>query len=574
MKISGTLFTKPYADSLFGVQNQCHYTYPREILIKEKIFPYLVLDGGASQLAYDRFGGIDGDHLLELTMSGKLFDEFRKDGVFNWETSFAYTKGTEFRPKYEWQIWPQRLYMTVPVAHAFLKSGEEKYAKAWLTIVKEWDKAHPYQPFDPNIHYLKTDMVWRDMQVAWRTMSLLHGVFMLEDAPFTKEDWSYLYSFIELHVNHLYEEALDRIARNHTQNHVLQIGVVLIMAAAMFPEFKNAGEVLKIGIDTVRMNMQAIYPDGGSNEDSPSYSHFISRLYLEAYLLLRNNKLGEIDGLYESIVKQYEWMYHMSSPKGETLQISDSYVMDTLADLRRARELVPIEFNEERRSILLSPSGVAVLKKGDMTLYVDAMPLNRGHQHMGRPQIILYRGNNPIIIDAGCCSYDRWELYLSLRLSKMHNVIYSPEIDYERCDYNHFIDSFDPKGGRISFVGNIEWEGKKYTWTRKMTLTEDKFIIEDEVNASEPMKLVSNLFLPRGDINVKDTRCVEALTHHYLLSINSQMDISTELCPTMGNDNKIDYSIRLSSEDYTQAFRNTTILNTTATRSYSTKGQR
>ncbi len=250
--------------------------------------------------------------------------------------------------------------MTIPVAHAFVRTGEEKYARTRLTIVKEWDKAHHYQPFDPNIHYINTDMVWRDMQVAWRAMSLLHGVFMLEDAPFTKDEWLYIYNFIELHVNHLHEEALDRIAKNHAQNHVLQIGVALIMASAMFPEFRNASESLKIGIDTVRMNMQAIYPDGGSNEDSPSYSHFIARLYLEAYLQLKNNSFGEIEGLYESIVRQYKWIFHMSSPKGEALQISDSYVMDSLADLKRARDLIPIEFDEERRSIFLKPSGAAV----------------------------------------------------------------------------------------------------------------------------------------------------------------------------------------------------------------------
>ncbi len=91
-----------------------------------------------------------------------------------------------------------------------------------------------------------------------------------------------------------------------------------------------------------------------------------------------------------------------------------------------------------------------------MTLYVDAMPLNRGHQHLGRPQIILYRGNYPIIVDAGCCSYDRWELYLNLREAKMHNVIYSPEIDYERCCYDHYIDIFEAESGKVGFIANIE----------------------------------------------------------------------------------------------------------------------
>ena len=244
---TGTEFKKPFGKELFGTENIAHYPYPREKLIAEPIFPYFMLDGGAFNLMNDRFGSADGDHILELTCSGKLFEEFTHKGKFNWERSFAYIEGTDFKKKYEWQIWPQRLYMTIPLAHQFLKTGDRKYADAWMKLVKAWDEAHPYQEFIPEIHYLQTDMVWRDMQVAWRTMSLLHGLFMLQDAPFTKEEWKYLYDFIELHVHHMYVEALDRLTRNHAQNHVLQIGVVLIMAGVMFHEFENTAEIIKIG---------------------------------------------------------------------------------------------------------------------------------------------------------------------------------------------------------------------------------------------------------------------------------------------------------------------------------------
>ena len=68
------------------------------------------------------------------------------------------------------------------------------------------------------------------MQVAWRTLSLLHGAFMLDGAPFSADDWRYLCAFIRLHADHLLEESKDRLERQHAQNHVLQIGVALIMA--------------------------------------------------------------------------------------------------------------------------------------------------------------------------------------------------------------------------------------------------------------------------------------------------------------------------------------------------------
>ena len=128
MKKTGNEYKKPFAKEIFGVENTGYYPYPREELIKQPIFPYFVLDGGAFNLMNDRFGTTDGDEILELTLSGKLFEIFRYKGEFNWETSFTYVKDTDFTKKYEWQIWPQRLYFTIPVAHKFLQTGDRKYA--------------------------------------------------------------------------------------------------------------------------------------------------------------------------------------------------------------------------------------------------------------------------------------------------------------------------------------------------------------------------------------------------------------------------------------------------------------
>ena len=90
------------------------------------------------------------------------------------------------------------------------------------------------------------------------------------------------------------------------------------MAGVMFPELENSEDYVRYGSDTVEMNMLgAVYPDGGSNEDSPSYSHFIARLYLESYLLLKNGGRTMIKGLEESIKRQYEWLYSFMSPDGK-----------------------------------------------------------------------------------------------------------------------------------------------------------------------------------------------------------------------------------------------------------------
>lgn len=562
MKKTGTEYTKPFGKELFGTETIVHYPYPREQLIAEPIFPYFVLDGGACNLMNDRFGTANGDDILALTYSGKLFEEFTHNGKFNWESSFAYISGTDLKPKYEWQIWPQRLYMTIPLAHAFLKTGEKKYADAWLKIVKAWDEAHPYQEFVPEIHYLQTDMVWRDMQVAWRTMSLLHGLFMLQDAPFCQEEWKYLYDFVELHMRHMYIEALDRLARNHAQNHVLQIGVVLLMAGIMFPEFENAVEIIKIGRDTVEMNMRgAIYKDGGSNEDSPSYSHFIVRLYLEALLLLEKNGLGPIEGLRESIKKQYEWIYQCMSPTGHTLRLSDSYGMDAMADLNRASELITLDFPREKKSMLFPDSQIAVLRKGSITLFADAMEYLRGHQHAGRPQILMFYDNEPVLVDAGCCSYDRWEFYVTLMSSKMHNVVYCPDFADDKCTIQPKITGFDADKGIIALTSHVRNENISYHWERTLTLEEDKLMIEDIAHATEPINWASRLFLARNDTKTyEDKHTVCQLTNGYLMKLTSDVEITTELVPVMNDSNNIDYSVVVQTSSHGECFKMRTVI--------------
>ena len=579
MKKTGSDFIKPYAKEFFGVENTGYYPYPREELIKQPIFPYFVLDGGAFNLMNDKFGSADGDHILDITLSGELFEIFKRKGEFYWETSFAYVEGTDFRKKYEWQIWPQRLYFTIPLAHRFLQTGDRKYADAWLTIVKEWDKAHPYQPFDEKILYWQTDMTWRDMQVAWRTMSLLHGVFMLQDAPFTKEEWKYLYDFIKLHMNHLYEEAIDRLKRNHAQNHVLQIGVVLLLAVSMFPEFDNIEELTRIALDTVEMNLRgAIYDDGGSDEDSPSYSHFIARLYLEALLVIEKNGYPEIKGLRESVKKQYEWLYQCMTPQGKTLQLSDSYCLDVMQDIEYASHLIDLDFERVQKEIYYPDSHIAIFRKGDMTLFSDAAGFPGPHHHVGAPQVISFYKNNPILVDTGVCNYDRNELYFYLHLMKAHNVVYCEDFtDLYELSVTPEIKSVDLEKGTMEIVTKAAHkDGRSYVWTRKITVSENKMIFEDEAISDTELPWKSRFFLKQNDVlfpgaitafqggfrrfNVeRDKNIMQLMREDFIMTLTSEKNVYQELAPVMDENNKLNYAVVVESRDYGKVFKNKTV---------------
>lgn len=557
-------FKKPFSKELYGKEFDGYYPYPAEELAKHSVFPYLILDGGSFNLMNDRFGTANGDDILKLTLNGKLFDIFRTKGEFNWEASFAYVEGTCFTKKYEWQIWPQRLYFTIPLAHKFLQTGERKYSDAWLTIIKEWDRAHPYQEFDPEVNYLDTDMVWRDMQVAWRTMSLLHGIFMLQNAPFTIEGWKYLYDFVNLHMKHLYIEAIDRLSRNYAQNHVLQIGVVLLFTVSMFPEAENVSEMTKIALDTVEMNLKnAVFDDGGSDEDSPSYSHFIARLYLESLRIIENNNFPEIKGLRESVKKQYEWLYQCMTPSGKTLSLSDSYSFDVLQDLDYVSKLIDLDFERIQKNIFYPDSNIAVFRKGEMTVFVDAVPWPGHHHHAGTPQIVSYYGEYPVLTDTGVCNYDRWEMYDYLHSFKAHNVVYNADFDYHECTVVPEIESVDIKSGTMRIkTAVVNKNGMSYIWIREILVSDNKIIISDKAESKIEMPFVSRLFFKKNDVYFPkdDKQNMQLLTDSYLMTLSSKKNLSMELAPVMNEDNKVDYAVVCESKEKTKIFENKIIL--------------
>jgi len=365
-------------------------------------------------------------------------------------------------------------------------------------------------------------------------------------------------------MKHLYVEALDRLARNHAQNHVLQIGVVLLFAVSMFPEFENIPEMTKIGIDTVEMNLRnAIYDDGGSDEDSPSYSHFIARLYLEALLLIEKNGYKEIEGLRESVQKQYEWLYQCMTPQGKTLQLSDSYALDVMQDIDFASRLIDLDFERVQKSVYYPDSHIAILRKGDNVLFADAACWPGPHHHAGAPQILSYFKKDSILVDTGVCNYDRWEMYLYLHSFKAHNVVYNEDFEMYDCKVTPKIEEVDLDAGTVTIKTLVENKnGQSYVWVRKTQVTEKGMIIEDEASSDVEMPFKSRLFFRKNDVLFPENNknVMQLLSENFLMTLTSEKTVSMELAPVMNDSNKLDYAVVCESKAFGKVFRNRIVI--------------
>ena len=283
------VYFRPYLKN----EKVTYFPYTREKLLEKPIFPAYVFDGGAFFFVNDIFGTSNSDELMEKMFAGRLFNYWEQDGQFNWRA--VWNKWTDWQYSNEWEshCWLHRLYILLPLAQHYCKTKEKKYADAWLKILKDWDAHNPYRPVnDPDDH------IWYDMQVAWRTINLVHSIFLFgEENAMAEADWHYVYDLLGLHVRHLFKEGkehreLQKVGQK-LGNHTLQIGMALIMVGTLLPELDDAADMQDTGraiVETILEKMISV--EGISRENAVSYAHFIARLFVEADLLLQYNGFG------------------------------------------------------------------------------------------------------------------------------------------------------------------------------------------------------------------------------------------------------------------------------------------
>ena len=65
------------------------------------------------------------------------------------------------------------------------------------------------------------------------------------------------------------------------------------------------------------------------------------------------------------------------------------------------------------------------------------MDYRRVHQHAGRPQFLLWYGRDPVLVDGGCVSYDKWEFLMTMESDQEGFVHLAPvENGENRIDYD------------------------------------------------------------------------------------------------------------------------------------------
>ena len=302
-----------------------------------------------------------------------------------------------------------------------------------------------------------------------------------------QEDYRRIYDLMELHAELIYKEAKIETPGG---NHMLHQGLALLYAGVLFPENKNSQKYRRKSLSIIVHHLaNEINSDGASIEWSPSYSHFIARMYLESYLLLCANlqnfspkEKAQIEiylpKLRESIQKQYRFLWQICTPSGYSLPISDSYFLNVENEKKILMYLMP-ELSEEDTTSSFSAEYFRVVRKGPLSLYIDASPQKMRHHHPGKPNIVLYYENSPVIIDSGSCNYDS-DIYRDWYTTPLaHNTVCIEQEKQTDVFGDEVIEVIDLEKNEDCEKVKLKRKSKSCLWERTIHLTPKTMEVHD-----------------------------------------------------------------------------------------------
>jgi len=215
-----------------------------------------------------------------------------------------------------WQYWPvkdnelrwqlHRHKWFTPMGKAYRLTGNEKYAKEWAFQYMDWIKKNPLIKMDKKEYELVNDgkikgelenmrYSWRPLEVSNRLQDqTFQFLLFLQSPSFTPE---FLTEFL---VNY-HKHALHILANYSDQgNHLLFEAQRMIYAGTFFPEFKEAQDWRKSGIEILNreVNVQ-VYNDGGQFELDPHYHLAAINIFCKAL------RMADVNGFRNEFPRAY-----------------------------------------------------------------------------------------------------------------------------------------------------------------------------------------------------------------------------------------------------------------------------
>lgn len=242
---------------------------------------------------------------------GYGFFDYGQD--INWD--YWPVKDNEVR----WQL--HRVTWWQPMGMAYRSTGDEKYAKEWISQFRDWEKKNYLGRSKEN-----DQIAWRPLEVSERIQSLPGTFNLFVVSP------NFTPAFLMEFLNSISKQT-SYIPKNYSKegNHLLFEAQRVLGSGASFPELKQAEEWRKSGIEVlIREIKLQVLQDGVQWELSPTYHVACIEIFLKAY---NSAKMAGLEKEFpDTYIKTIEKMVlvtaNMSFPDYSNPMFGDSWTFD------------------------------------------------------------------------------------------------------------------------------------------------------------------------------------------------------------------------------------------------------
>jgi Heparinase II/III N-terminus/Heparinase II/III-like protein len=359
----------------------------------------------------------------DLHPSG-LRPQLTSEGVLDWA----------FNPSnsWEWLLMIHRHAWWPLWGEAYQRTGDEKYARAFVFQLVDWIDQHPL-PLQKSEDFTP----WRLMEAGLR----MRVSWIPSFACFFKSpafDDSRKLKMLRAIYDH--GQFLNRFHTN--RNHLVRESNGLIAVGLCFSEFEKSGEWVQNGLHRLDTELQAqVNADGSHIEMSVGYQWLtIDEFETTKAMLDQYERKLPISDLSSALHKMYEFLASVIRPDRSFPQLNDGFI---LWDSRRLTEAgrtfgwADIEFAGSCGESDSSPgfcsrsfpnAGVHIMRS-DWTadaryLIADTGPYGGPHGHEDKLSFELFAYGAPFIVDPGTYTYTRSDPYRNYFVgSEGHNTV-------------------------------------------------------------------------------------------------------------------------------------------------------
>jgi len=214
--------------------------------------------------------------------------------------------------KVPWEL--SRFQHFVTLGKAYWYTGDEKYAKEFVSQIESWIVQNP---IELGVNWACT------MDVAIRATNWIGGYyFFCGSSSLTKEFKIKFFESLFLHGRHIINNLEFGYIRG---NHYLSDIAGLVYLSVFFQETKEGNKWLEKGISALKEEMEfQVYSDGVDIEGSISYHRLVTELFISATILCLKNAITFPEWYMSRLEKMIEFVMYYTKPDGTTPQIGDN----------------------------------------------------------------------------------------------------------------------------------------------------------------------------------------------------------------------------------------------------------